>query len=224
MCACRTRAGTMGNGPPGNTQGRLAHSLLREGEDADSRPEGGAWALSMELAQGPQSVLSPLTLHHLQRHHNPRGPGGERPGSGKGPADGPQHGSPGPFSWELIRGTCHQGPWVPGAVLLVGEASHTEWRKGDSTWRCCYASHGAVAAGQSPAPPGFSAHGVCVQKGTWPIRTCKWSLKAGGQGRRLPGRDRPAVGSTGARELGGRPAGSKAHCHQQPVIAGTERN
>lgn len=25
-------------------------------------------------------------------------------------------------------------------------------------------------------------------------------------------------------ELGGRPAGGKAHCHQQPVVAGTERN
>lgn len=51
-----------------------------------------------------------------------------------------------------------------------------------------------------------------------------WSQKAGGQGRRLPGRDGLAVGSTGARELGARPAGSKAHCHQRPVIAGTERN
>lgn len=28
--------------PPGNTQGRLAHSLLWKGEDADSKPEGGA--------------------------------------------------------------------------------------------------------------------------------------------------------------------------------------
>lgn len=142
------------------------------------------------------------------------------------PAKAPQPKGAGRGAARLRKGSCRRAParesrsillgaaprdlspgaLGPRAVLLGGEAGHTEWRQGDGVWRCCCASRGAMAAGQSPAPPGFSAHGARVQKGTRPTRTCtpdgakKRVAKGGGC------RGGPAVGSAGARELGGRPA------------------
>lgn len=171
----------------------------------------------MEPSQGPQSVFSPLTLHHLRRHHNARGPGGERPGSGKGPADGPQQGE----SRSILLGAAPRD-LSPGAL---GPRCHAA--RGRSQ------PHGVEERRRHLATllrlawsRGRRASALLLSRflGPWRVRVerdlshrnlqtemepkSRWPREAASG-------DMPAMGSAGAQELGGRPTGSKAHCHQQ---------
>lgn len=100
-------------------------------------------------------------------------------------------------------GSCSEGPVTRGRAARGRRRPHRVEERGR---HLVVLLRFAWSRGQSRAPPGFSAHGVCVQKGTRPTRTCtpdgakKRVAKGGGC------RDGPAVGSAGAWELGGRPA------------------